>query len=161
MSLLDIENRRVIIDRRAEADRIAALKPGRKLSAEAAAVLRGALRHGHAEISRRLAAEPGRGLAAAQANAYLHDQLVRLAYEFVEARIVGAPIGDGLALVGLGGTGRGEMAPYSDLDLMFLTARAPTPEQEQAAEAILHLLWDLKLKVGHSIRSAPQLLALA
>jgi [protein-PII] uridylyltransferase len=124
-------------------------------------VLRGALRHGHAEIARRLAAEPGRGLAAAQANAYLHDQLVRLAYEFVEARIVGAPIGDGLALVGLGGTGRGEMAPYSDLDLMFLTARAPTPEQEQAAEAILHLLWDLRLKVGHSIRSAPQLLALA
>jgi [protein-PII] uridylyltransferase len=45
------------------------------------------------------------------------------------------------------------MAPFSDLDLMFLTAKAPTAEQERAAEAILHLLWDLKLKVGHSIRS--------
>jgi [protein-PII] uridylyltransferase len=53
------------------------------------------------------------------------------------------------------------MAPFSDLDLMFLTAKAPTPEQERAAEAMLHMLWDLKLKVGHSVRSVPQLIALA
>ena len=66
-----------------------------------------------------------------------------------------------LALVGLGGTGRGEMAPFSDLDLMFLTAKAPAADQERAAEAILHLFWDLKLKVGHSVRSVPQLIALA
>src|SRR5581483_1074807 len=66
-----------------------------------------------------------------------------------------------LSIVGLGGTGRGEMAPYSDLDLMFLTAKTPTAEQEGAAEAVLHLLWDLKLKVGHSMRSIPQLVALA
>ncbi|MBA3670201.1 MAG: [protein-PII] uridylyltransferase, partial [Sphingomonas sp.] len=58
-------------------------------------------------------------------------------------------------------TGRGEMAPFSDLDLMFLTATAPTPAQQNAAEAILHLLWDLKLKVGHSVRSVDQLLKLA
>src|SRR5207302_5979098 len=65
------------------------------------------------------------------------------------------------ALVGLGGTGRGEMGPLSDLDLTVLTAKPPTPEQERAAEAMLHLLWDLKLKVGHSVRSIPQLIALA
>src|SRR5207302_2515 len=65
------------------------------------------------------------------------------------------------ALVGLGGTGRGEMGPLSDLDLTVLTTKAATPEQERAAEAVLHLLWDLKLKVGHSVRSTPQLIALA
>jgi [protein-PII] uridylyltransferase len=161
MSLLDVDNRRAIIDRRALHDRLAALKPGKKVSAEATAVLRRALDYGRAEIAKRLAEQPGNGRAAAEGNAFLHDQLVRLAYEFVEDRIVGAPIGNGLALVGLGGTGRGEMAPYSDLDIMFLTAKAPTTEQERAAEAILHLLWDLKLKVGHSVRSAAQLVALA
>jgi [protein-PII] uridylyltransferase len=46
-----------------------------------------------------------------------------------------------MAIVGLGGTGRGEMAPYSDLDLMFLTGTAPTAEAERVAEAMLHLLW--------------------
>ena len=76
-------------------------------------------------------------------------------------RVVGAPIGGELALVGLGGTGRGEMAPYSDFDLMVLTAKAPTAEVRAAAEAILHLLWDLKLKVGHSVRSTSELIALA
>jgi [protein-PII] uridylyltransferase len=161
MSFLDVENRRAIIDRRATADRLAALKAGRKLAAEAAGVLRDALNRGRAEIARRLAEQPGSGRAAAQAHSYLHDQIVRLAYEFVEDRIVGAPIGDGFAIVALGGTGRGEMAPYSDLDLMFLTAKAATAEQERAAEAILHLLWDLKLKVGHSVRSGAQLIALA
>ena len=57
--------------------------------------------------------------------------------------IVGADPG-GIALVGLGGTGRGEMAPFSDLDLMLLTAKAPTPDQERVAGATLRLLWDLK-----------------
>jgi [protein-PII] uridylyltransferase len=155
MRLLDVENRRAIIDRRAVADRLAALKAGKKRAADATAILRGALETGRTEIARRLTEQPGNGRAAAKANAFLHDQLVRLAYEFV------APIGEDLTLVGLGGTGRGEMAPYSDLDLMFLTPKPPTAEAERAAEAMLHLLWNLKLKVGHSVRSASELIALA
>jgi [protein-PII] uridylyltransferase len=160
MSFLEIDNRRAIIDRRSVGDRLAALKPGRKLALEATAILRSALEHGRAEVARRLALEPGNGRSAAQATAFLHDQLVRLAYDFVTGQLVGEPV-EALAIVGLGGTGRGEMAPFSDLDLMFLTAKAPTAAQEQAAEMILHLLWDLKLKVGHSVRSAPQLISLA
>ncbi len=144
----DIDNRRAIIDRRALAER---------MSAEvAAALLAEALADGRVEIARRLAEQPGAGRAAAQATSFLHDQIVRLAYDQS-----GAPLGPGFALVALGGTGRGEMAPFSDLDLMFLTASAPTAGQQKAAEAILHLLWDLKLKVGHSIRSVDQLIALA
>jgi len=155
MSLHDVEHQRSIIDRRAIADRLAALPSGKKSKGDAAAILRGALEHGRAEIAKRLTEEPGNGRAAAQATAFLHDQLVRLTYDFA-----GAP-GSGLALVGLGGTGRGEMAPFSDVDIMFLTEKNPTAEQERAAEAILHLLWDLKLKVGHSARSVAQLITLA
>src|SRR5947209_10811451 len=161
MSFLDVEKPRNIIDRRATAERIAALRSGKELGGEAAVILRGALDEGRAEIAKRLTEQPGNGRAAARATAFLHDQLVRLAYEFVCERLTGDPVGDGFALVGLGGTGRGEMAPFSDLDLMFLTSKAPSAEQERAAEAMLHLLWDMKLKVGHSIRSAAQLMTLA
>ena len=159
MSIVAVENQRAIVDRRAIADRLQALRSGKKLTADAASVLRDALADGRAEIANRLAAEPGNGRAAAQATAFLHDQLVRLAYDFATERIL-APPGD-LALVGLGGTGRGEMAPFSDLDIMFLTAKNPTAEQERLSEAMLHILWDLKLKVGHSLRSTAQLIALA
>ncbi len=160
MTLHEIDNQRAIVDRRAVADSLVALKAGKTLSAEATTILRDALGHGRAEIAQRLLSEPGMGRAAARATAFLHDQLVRLAYDFVTGRLIDEPI-DGLSLVGLGGTGRGEMAPFSDLDLMFLTAKAATSEQERAAEAMLHLLWDLKLKVGHSVRAASQLIALA
>ena len=160
MMLEEIDHRRSIIDRRALADRLAALHSGKSINAEAASILRDALEHGRAEIATRLGEEPGNGRAAAQATAFLHDQLVRLIYDVVGSRILPEPPA-GISIVGLGGTGRGEMAPFSDLDLMFLTAKAPTPEQERTAEAMLHLLWDLKLKVGHSVRSIPQLITLA
>jgi len=160
MSFLDIDNRRAIIDRRAVADRLGGLGRGKKLSAQAADILCDALNDGRAEVVSRFRKEPGNGRAAARATAFLHDQLVRLAYDFVCERMIGCPV-EGLALVGLGGTGRGEMAPFSDLDLMFLTAKAASAEQERAAEAVLHLLWDLKFKVGHSVRSTAQLVALA
>src|SRR5690349_13224394 len=107
MSFLDIDSRRAIIDRRSVADRLAALKSGKKLSGEAGAILRGALEHGRAEIERRLTLDPGNGRGAARATAFLHDQLVRLAYDVVIGRLVEGSIGD-LAIVGLGGTGRGE-----------------------------------------------------
>jgi [protein-PII] uridylyltransferase len=152
-----VPEQRAIIDRRAVADALGALAPGKKLNADACGLMAEALAHGRAEIAERLATEPGNGRAAAQATAFLHDQLVRLAFDFS----TGGDAADGLTLVGLGGTGRGEMAPYSDVDLMFLTAGAPTAEQERLAEATLHLLWDLKLKVGHSVRSVPQMIALA
>ena len=156
-----LPDQRAIIDRRAVADALAALAPGKKIDADACDLLAAALANGREEIAKRLEAEPGNGRAAAQATAFLHDQIVRLAFDFTADRKLGAPAINGLALVGLGGTGRGEMAPYSDVDLMFLTVASPAPEQERLAEEMLRLLWDLKLKVGHSVRSVPQLIALA
>ena len=154
-----VENRRAIIDRRAIADAITALPAGKEQRDKVVALLCDALEHGRGEVARRLAEEPARGRAAARATAFLHDQLVRLAYEWAAPRVLAG--GEPLALVGLGGTGRGEMAPFSDVDLMFLTARKPSAAVEQLAGEILHLLWDLKIKVGHSIRSIDQLLKLA
>ena len=152
-----VPDRRSIIDRRGIADALAALPRGRDRNGFAAKILRGALEQGRAEVARRLSLDPDRGRAAARATAYLHDQLVRLAYDFATAKDTPEP----LAIVALGGTGRGEMAPFSDLDLMFLAAGKPSSRQEAAVEAVLHLLWDLKLTVGHSVRSIADLMTLA
>ena len=88
MSFTHIDDQRAIIDRRAVGDHLATLKAGKKLGAEGAGVLRAALDRGREEIAKRLRQEPGNGRAAAQATAFLHDQLVRLAYDFVAERIV-------------------------------------------------------------------------
>ncbi len=149
-----IENRRAIIDRREVADRIAAAPE------QLGIILRAALADGRAEIERRLAAAPARGRMAAASTAFLADQLVRLAYDAAAAR-VDEDVGARIALVGLGGTGRGEMAPYSDVDLMFLVRPDDVAASAPLVEATLYSLWDLKLKVGHAVRTADELIALA
>ena len=155
-----VADRRAIIDRRALADAIAAL-PDAGLQAAVTVLLKQALADGRATIAGRIAAEPVRGRVHAAATAFLHDQLVRIAFDLVTTRLYpnhNPSSGERIALVGLGGTGRGEMAPYSDIDLMLLVG-GHVPWCEQVAEALLYLLWDLKLKVGQSVRTLDDLVA--
>ena len=65
-----------------------------------------------------------------------------------------------LSIISVGGYGRREMAPFSDVDLLFLTPYKMTPWSENVIETVLYLLWDLKLKVGHSSRSIKDCLRL-
>jgi [protein-PII] uridylyltransferase len=58
-----------------------------------------------------------------------------------------------IAVVAVGGYGRGTLAPGSDVDLLFLFPHKQTAWGESVVEAMLYPLWDLKLKVGHSVRS--------
>ncbi len=158
-----IADRRAIIDRRAVAERLTAL-PARQMQRNATAILQETLDSGRAEIAARLTAEPGRGRVIAASYAFLSDQIVRLAYDLVTHRLYPAAnpsSGERLSVVGTGGTGRGEMAPHSDLDLMILSPGRGIPWCEQVAEALLYILWDLKLKVGHSVRTASDLVAVA
>ncbi|WP_022706638.1 [protein-PII] uridylyltransferase [Paracoccus zeaxanthinifaciens] len=65
-----------------------------------------------------------------------------------------------LAILAVGGYGRAEMAPASDVDLLFLTPWKITAWAESVVESMLYMLWDLKLKIGHSIRSVDDCLRL-
>ena len=64
-------------------------------------------------------------------------------------------------MVAVGGYGRGELAPSSDIDLLFLRPYKRTPHVEQLAEFMLYRLWDLGLKVGHASRSVEECMKLA
>ena len=66
-----------------------------------------------------------------------------------------------LSLVAIGGYGRGEMAPYSDIDLLFLSPHHQTGWAKSVVESILYVLWDLKFKVGHSSRTISDCIQLA
>ena len=57
-----------------------------------------------------------------------------------------------------GGYGRGTLAPGSDVDLLFLLPYKQTAWSESVVEAMLYVLWDLKLKVGHATRSVDECL---
>ncbi len=64
-----------------------------------------------------------------------------------------------LAIAATGGYGRGTLAPFSDIDLLFLTDEEPSPVILAAVESMLYFLWDLGLKVGHATRSVSQCIA--
>ena len=66
-----------------------------------------------------------------------------------------------VAVLAVGGYGRAEMAPHSDVDLLFLTPWKITPWAESVIESMLYMLWDLRLKVGHASRTVKDCLRLA
>ena len=154
-----IADQRAVIDRRALtgaiADAVAAAGPI-KARPQVVELLRGALAAGRSEIARRLLAHPSAGHDCAEAQAFLVDQLVRTIHDHVTADVYPShnrTKGERLTIMAVGGYGRGEMAPHSDVDIAFITPGKQTAWCEQVIEAMLYYLWDLALKVGQSSRS--------
>ncbi len=164
MPLPAIAKQREIIDRRALAEALAALAEDASPERQAVvALLRAALSRGRGEIQRRFEAGGKAGDCVAE-QSFLIDQLIRTLFDFVSEHVyplANPTEGEKLAIVAVGGYGRGEMAPYSDVDLLFLLPYKQTPHTEQVVEYLLYLLWDLRLKVGHATRSIAECLRYA
>jgi [protein-PII] uridylyltransferase len=159
-----IIRQRDIVDRRAVAEQLSVA--ARSVNASAldrsafVAPLKMALTAGRAEIRRRFEAT-GDGAATIREQCFLMDQLIRALFDFVTQAIYPLPnptSGERLAIIAVGGYGRGELAPFSDIDVLFLLPYKRTPHTEQVVEYLLYLLWDLGLKIGHSTRSVEECL---
>ena len=162
-----ITDRRAIVDRRSLSETVDAIFAREHVdTARRAAVLtllRDALNAGRAEVKKRFETGTANSRATVHANAFLVDQILRVIYDVAEREypITVPTKGDRLAMIAVGGYGRAEMAPASDVDLLFLYPYKQTPRGEQVVEFVLYMLWDLKLKVGHATRSTDECLRLA
>lgn len=130
------------------------------LRRRAVTILKDALDKGRASLLERADDQKG-GYATARALAGVTDEVVSALWDFTLTHVYRArnpTEGERLALLAVGGYGRGELAPYSDLDLLFLRAWKETSHSESVIEFILYTLWDLGLKVGHSSRTVDETL---
>jgi len=63
------------------------------------------------------------------------------------------PLPEGAALAAVGGYGRGELYPYSDIDVLILLRGDPGEQDRSRIEKLIAAMWDLGLDLGHSVRS--------
>ena len=124
-------------------------------------ILRDHLATGRARIAAAVQATPRDAWRATCDYSWLTDQIVTALLEVATTRLhrrANPTSSEHVAVVAVGGYGRGEMAPFSDIDLLFLTPYKQTPWGESLIETVLYCLWDLKLKVGQSVRTVDECL---
>ncbi len=157
-----IPNKAAIISSEALARELVALVDqhgtGDALRAPVLATFRAALAKGRQEVQRRFD-EHGSGEACVRENCYLADRLIRTMAAFTLTHVfpsANPTMGEQFDIAATGGYGRGELAPFSDIDLLFLLPYKRTARVEQVVEYMLYMLWDLGLKVGHAVRSVDE-----
>ncbi|GAA0592417.1 [protein-PII] uridylyltransferase [Caenispirillum bisanense] len=162
--MLKIRKPRDVIDRKGLVVRLDDIAADGSLSDQkkrqaVLAVLKDTYRRGHDEVRRRFDDEHGRGDQCVRENCYLVDQLVVTLFDYTTTRVFPTGVktmGEHLAVLAVGGYGRRELSPQSDIDLLFLLPYKTTPHSEQVVEYMLLMLWDMGLKVGHATRSVAE-----
>ncbi|WP_135081314.1 [protein-PII] uridylyltransferase [Terasakiella sp. SH-1] len=135
-----------------------------KMQPDILKLFKGVLNNGREEIKARFESKKADGIVTFHNYAFLIDQIVRTLYDFTTKYVyaIHTPTkAEQFCVAAVGGYGRAEMAPQSDIDLLFLLPYKQTPKVEQAVEYMLYLLWDLGLKVGHSTRSIDECIKMA
>ena len=121
------------------------------------------LADGHA-TAEKLLLEDGSGLKCAARLSSLQDELIGFIHRFALNhiyRVDNPSAAERMAIVAVGGYGRGTLAPGSDIDLLFLLPYKQTPWGESVVEYILYMLWDLGFKVGHATRNVDECIRLS
>ena len=158
-SILDLAATRAELDRAAAAGGTPA-----ELRKAAVEVLRRANAEGRATIAAAVAAAPREAHRAIHDYAWLVDRIVTLTLDFAVRWLHPLPnptASERIGALAVGGYGRAEMAPFSDVDLLFVTPYKQTPWGESLIESVLYCLWDLRLKVGHAARTVDDCLRFA
>jgi [protein-PII] uridylyltransferase len=112
------------------------------------ALFRLALGTGQKRLQRRHLTRAS-GLYIVEGRAKLVDAILQKIFNLLHNN----PIKQPFTLVATGGYGRGELAPYSDIDLLFLISDELCEDQEASVERMLYCLWDLGLDIGHAVRT--------
>src|SRR6202167_6080421 len=126
-------------------------------------VLKAALFRGRMIAKERLEAGGG-GIETATLLSGVTDEVITALYDFTTVHVFRArnpTEGERLALMAVGGYGRGALAPFSDIDLLFLRPYKPTAHTESVIEFMLYALWDLGFKVGHASRTVDECIKLS
>ncbi|MBC7165372.1 MAG: [protein-PII] uridylyltransferase [Roseovarius sp.] len=129
----------------------------------AVAILGAEMTRGRAAIAAAFTARPFDARPATRAWCWLTDCVTLAALDLATRHMhpLATPTeAERIAVCAVGGYGRGEMAPFSDVDLLFLTPYKITPWAESVIESMLYILWDLRLKVGHASRTISDCLRL-
>ncbi|HEX4292535.1 MAG TPA: [protein-PII] uridylyltransferase [Rhizomicrobium sp.] len=135
-----------------------------KLRAEALAIIKTRFHDARAQVRSEVEAGSLAGLAAARALSAIQDALIQVLYDFATKHFYYAQnptSAEHLSIVATGGYGRGELAPGSDIDLLFVHPAKRNAWCESVIEFTLHMLWDLGLKVGHAARTLAECSRLA
>ncbi|MCO6384565.1 [protein-PII] uridylyltransferase [Oceanicola sp. 502str15] len=125
--------------------------------------LNAAAKAGRTAIGDAFEQNPLKAREMVHAYAYLTDGLVVTAFWFTRQFLHPLPnptSAEHIALCAVGGYGRAEMSPHSDVDLLFLTPYKITPWAESVIESTLYILWDLHMKVGHASRTVKECMRL-
>lgn len=104
------------------------------------------------------------GRDAARHISQCHDLLIQCLYDYTTIHVYRSrnpTKAERISLVAVGGYGRGDLAPCSDIDLLFLLPYKQTPWGESVIEYMLYMLWDLGFKVGHATRTVDQCIQLS
>ncbi len=163
---LDAVSALTLMDAGALRDRLSRLGQDTALSnLEARAAVVDLLKAAEAESRDNARARLGAGvsgLAIARAMSLYRDTVIHCLTDFAQLR-TGAALGpgSGFAVAAVGGYGRHTLAPYSDVDLLFIVPQADDRLTEQAVQVVLYALWDAGLVVGHATRTIDECMALA
>ncbi|RAK59503.1 [protein-PII] uridylyltransferase [Phenylobacterium hankyongense] len=126
-------------------------------------ILKAALFRGRMIAKERLENGAG-GIETARLLSGVTDEVITALWDFTTVHIFRArnpTEGERLALMAVGGYGRGTLAPYSDIDLLFVRPYKQTAHAESVIEYMLYALWDLGFKVGHASRTIDECVKLA
>jgi [protein-PII] uridylyltransferase len=126
-------------------------------------ILKAALFRGRMIAKERLENGAG-GIETARLLSGVTDEVVQALYDFTTVHIFRArnpTEGERLALMAVGGYGRGTLAPFSDIDLLFVRPYKQTAHTESVIEYMLYALWDLGFKVGHASRTIEECVRLS